>query len=531
MRTRAWFGVLVGCSVCGVACVQVEPSNGGRGADAAVELILSDWRGAAVDRDKVPRRPRLALMHAAGFAPIDDAILLLRGNADPELVADLERSPLLSAHRTRVVETQVAYFSGGAGIVPEVALDADAEYTLAIAAWARSAAGARLEREAAPLVYTLRTAAAPDAGARVLSSWPADGASAVGTNLAAAVIAFDGRVEAAEEGVWLEGPDGAAVSASLASGPCSEIAPEHAGDFCVRIEPLGRLAPSAAHALVVGRSAVDAHGAPVGPWRATFRSASGSDLTPPVLTAPTCAIDETDLEVGCALIDDASIALRVQADEAISAVLNAGERNVSAVVASGSALLQLTGLPADSAVDLELTLTDSAGNHTRASSSVNTLPKLATLSISELRADPLGPEPQQEFVELWNYGDRTLDLAGFSLSDRTDVVGEPLAAYRVEPHARVLLVADAFDPHEPRDVQPPPGAALLRVGKSLATSGLNNAGERLFLRDAQGRRISAVPAGPRPEAGVCNVRVSTDPRDGSDGAFDYDPEQSCTPGR
>jgi hypothetical protein len=119
---------------------------------------------------------------------------------------------------------------------------------------------------------------------------------------------------------------------------------------------------------------------------------------------------------------------------------------------------------------------------------------------------------------------------GFSLDDRSDALGEPFAnPIVVQPQTRVLLVANDFSGNDARDVAPPPGATLLRVGHSLATSGLNNAGEEIFLRDALGRRVSAAPSTPKPRSGVCAVRVIDDPRDGSEGSFDYDAEGTCTP--
>lgn len=530
MQTRSWC-VLAGGFVLGFGCVQVERPNVSPDAVAAPALRATDWSGEPADAGDLPRRPRLTLLNGAGFAPIADAILLLHGSADPEVRKDLERAPLLAAHRSRVIAVKQVLSPTGATLVPEVALDADTDYTLALAGWAQDARGDRIDDEGMPSLHPLHTAAGADGGARVVASWPADGATGVGTNLDAVVVAFDGTVQDGEHGVWLQGPDALAVAAHVAAGECAAIAPEQAYAFCVRVEPAQRLAPNAAYALMVGAAAIDAHGAPVGPWRAQFRSGSGDDPNPPKLVMSACAIDEQPMALGCALIDDASIALHVQADEPVSMRLRAGDMQTTALAPAGDATLELRGLPPDHGIALALTLTDSSGNRSELSAKLRTLPPLATLSIAELRADPLGPEPQQEFVELWNYGARAIDLGGFTLSDKRDAPGQALPSARIEPHARVLLVADAFDPSEPRDVAPPPGATLIRVGKSLATSGLSNSGEPLFLRDALGRRVSAAPASPRPRSGVCNVRVSDDMRDGSDGSFDYAAGEGCTPGR
>jgi hypothetical protein len=527
-----------------MSCVQVERPAGTPGAGTSPTLRATDWRGELADGNDLPRRPRLTLLNDAGFAPIADAILLLRGAADTDLVKDLERAPLLAVHRERVIDVKLVLSPDGATLVPDATLDADTSYTLAVAGWAQTVHGVRIHEDESPVLFGLHTAADAGGGARVVASWPADGASGVGTNLDAVVVAFDGIVQHGEQGVWLQGPDGLAVPAHVAAGECAAIAPEQAYAYCVRLQADPRLAPNALYTLVVGAAAVDAHGAPVGPWRAQFRTASGGDPNPPQLVAQTCAIDEQSVPwidpamhgsapvaPGCALIDDASISVRLQADEAVAIKLRAGDREATALAPAGSALLRLTGFAPDMAVALELELTDSSDNRALLRADVRMAPPLATLTISEVLADPLGPEPQQEFVELWNYGERALDLGGFSLGDRTDTAGETLPALGVEGHARVVLVADAFDAGETRDVPPLPGATLVRVGKTLATSGLANGGEPLYLRDALGRRVSAAPATPRPRAGVCNVRVSSDMRDGQDGSFDYAGSEGCTPGR
>jgi len=154
------------------------------------------------------------------------------------------------------------------------------------------------------------------------------------------------------------------------------------------------------------------------------------------------------------------------------------------------------------------------------------------LSIAEVRADPLGPEPAQELVELLNYGTVPIALDGLSLGDRLDAVAPPISTTALlGPSARALLVADAFDGHEPSELQPPAGALLVRVGTSLASGGLRNSGEALYLRDPAGHRLSASPAHPSPRPGVCIVRSDdADMRSGAPSAFVRDPDDSCTPG-
>jgi hypothetical protein len=246
----------------------------------------------------------------------------------------------------------------------------------------------------------------------------------------------------------------------------------------------------------------------------------------------TCAIDEQPVEMGCALIDDASLTLRLEADEPTIVALRGAAAPVFAVATAGAAILRLSELVPASELALELSLRDSAGNERKQQLELQTLPPLAKISIAEVRADALGPEPQQEFVELLNYGSTPVDLLGFVLEDRVDASGTPIArSLVVAPQTRALLVADGFDASDARDVAPPPGTPLLRVGRALAGSGLSNAGSALFLRDPTGNRVSAAPAVPIPKPGVCTVRTSADMRDGSTHSFEYDAHDTCTPGR
>jgi hypothetical protein len=505
--------------------MRVEPAASGARADAT-QLRVTDWSGEPADLDLLPRRPRFIVSASQPLSPTEDALLLFEGPPDSGLIDDLEQSPLRDEHQARRVRCESEVTPDGFVSWPSAALSPHASYSLALPDWSAPV------KAPAPRVFRLRTSAAPSAGARVVSSWPAEGAASVGTNLEAVVIAFDGAVDNTDVGAWLEGPDSLAVAAETSSGPCESITPEQAGSFCVRIAPSTRLAPDAAHTIVVGTEARDWHGAPVGPWRASFRTGPGSDREPPTLLPITCAVDEQSTELGCVLLSDEAIALRLLANEAITAVLRGGAGHAFATAPNGEAVLKLSGLAPDSPLQIELSLKDSSGNQADHELALRTLPPLARLSITEVRADALGAEPQQELVELLNYGSSPLDLLGFVLEDRDDAAGEPIGhSLLVAPHSRALLVADDFDPNDPHDVAPPPGTALLRVGRALAGSGLSNRGAALFLRDPAGHRVSAAPAAPPPRPGVCVVRTSKDMRDGSIGTFDYDVNGTCTPGR
>lgn len=180
---------------------------------------------------------------------------------------------------------------------------------------------------------------------------------------------------------------------------------------------------------------------------------------------------------------------------------------------------------------LEVRALDAAGNETLATTTLTTEDELAPLSLTEVLADPLGPEPAQEWIELASFGAEPVALRGFTLADGADGATAIDSDAIVYPGARVLLVPDAFDPQSALDATIPEGTTLVRVGKALGRSGLANAGEAVYLRDERGRRVSAAPATPRPRAGACLVRVADDPRTSEAGSFGYDANGTCTPGR
>ena len=236
-----------------------------------------------------------------------------------------------------------------------------------------------------------------------------------------------------------------------------------------------------------------------------------------------CALDEEPTEVGCLFVDDEAVSLHVDAGEPVRIRWTLGDTVLHEVAPRGSATLVLGDLEAATAYAANLELEGTSGAVARWSLPITTHEPLATLSIVEVRADPRGPEPTQEYVEVLNFGAVPIPLDGFTLSDRADAAGDVLTG-TVAPGERVLVVADRFDPEDPNDPAVPPGVRLVRVEGPIASGGISNAGEPLFLRDPEGRRVSAAPAEPS-EPGVCLVRTGASMR----GARGFT-RAVCTPG-
>lgn len=476
--------------------------------------------------DAAPRWPVLRVqLSEPPYWDADDGppVWLFTGAADADLRDDLADDPLRAATRERVVPCDVALEGADWILRPKARLEAGATYTVGVGAWVE--ASSRGQRLGAPWTDELRVSEAPEAGAEVTGSWPADGAAAVAPSIAEIAVRFDGPVEGVEEGVTLLDGD-TPVEGEVQAAPCASLG--WSDGWCARLRPGRALARGAAHRLVVAPSVRDATGAPVGPWEARFVTAAEPDREPPTLSAPACALDEAELPVGCLFVDDARFALRLRASEPVRVSMTVAGRELRAVAPRGEATLSTGGLPPEATLDAVLRAEDAAGRATAREVVVRTLPPLATVSLVEVRADPAGAEPSQEYVEVLNYGTMTVDLAGFALSDRVDALGDVvLRSSLLAPGQRALLVADGFDPDDPADPPVPPGVPLVRLGRSLAGGGLRNAGEPLFLRDAEGHRLSAAPALAAPAEGECLVRVSSARRAGDPEHFAGGP---CTPG-
>src|SRR5262249_6011498 len=76
-------------------CIGVEPLPPPECGELA--LPASDFAAGTAELARLPRRPRLLLRLPDGFGD-PGAVFLFEGAPEPELVADLERSPLSSEH-------------------------------------------------------------------------------------------------------------------------------------------------------------------------------------------------------------------------------------------------------------------------------------------------------------------------------------------------------------------------------------------------------------------------------------------------
>jgi hypothetical protein len=539
--TRGCGAPLHACLLALAGCVAAPEIDAAPSA-AGFELSAFDGRGDPVALDALPRRPRFVL--STPLTLPDAELMLITGRADAELWSDLSDLPLRAASKARAVAGASGASAGGLWFTPRATLASDANYSLVLPGSTKPRGGSALNQTGPAFLHELRTAADAAAGASVLATSPGDGSYGVPTNLRAAIVAFDGAVTMAEDAIWLETPDGLAVPAELGDAPCSGL---HSSAFrCMELRPNGRLAPETQYVFRSGSALTDGAGAPLEAFSARFATAAGSDDTPPTFGAVECARDERPIATGCALVDDQSARVRVQLDEPATLGLRVADREHAQLWAAGDTRLRLDGLAGTETAALHVRATDLAGNTTEAREPLALERDLAQVSIMEIRANPRGPEPDQEYVEILNFGSVPVQLQGLALAGENERARGSLVSDSVVllAGAHALLVADGFDPAQGApnaqnarnaqnaqnvmDAVPPVGAQLVRVGASLTRGGLANSGEAIALRDARERRLSAAPPLPASGPGLCLHRRAADLRGDDAHMFAEGP---CSPGR
>jgi hypothetical protein len=356
-----------------------------------------------------------------------------------------------------------------------------------------------------------------------VESLPGELAGQVPINLARAIVRFDGYLAPDSPPLALKDEAGQDVPAESRLRPCAELGLP-AGD-CAELAPGATLAKATRHTLRFTGALFDLTGARLPEREIHFVTAADSDTRAPGLRARDCTKDERPIASLCVRAGEAEVSIRARSDESGLLTLASGTRASAAIGASTDFALIL---PLAAATTLSLTLGDLAGNSSYAQLTLAPAPDLPRVAIDEVRVDPLGPEPAQEYVELLNFGASTISIMGFSLTHDPFAEGPAITGeLTLAPGERVLVVAPEFDAQESSDGVLPPGVRLARLARPLS---LRNEGSALYLRDALGRRLSAAPALAPEKPGQCIHRVAQDGRSGEAAAFARDAHASCTPG-
>ncbi len=203
-----------------------------------------------------------------------------------------------------------------------------------------------------------------------------------------------------------------------------------------------------------------------------------------------CAAPEVALGLGCAAIADDRAVVRTPSAALLWVVHAAGGAFVE--VTRHGASFAVRGLSPSSHEHIWGSVHDAAGVALGFDTFVDTSTARARPVLNEVLANPLGPEPQAEWIEIGNDGSLSLELSSYVLQDGGGSTHLPEA--RLAPHELALLVRNDFVPGA-SDPAPAPATRLIHL-PTLGKSGLSNSGERLALVDSAGQECSVMPALP-----------------------------------
>lgn len=310
---------------------------------------------------------------------------------------------------------------------------------------------------------------------------PPTGAADIATNLASVIVRFPEPVAAGDGPAVVLQPAGPGEPLALELGaetPCSAK--------CYAFIPSGPLAPTTAYTVKVpagGLQFLDGKPVPAGDAGA-FTTAPAADTFAPRIEAFTMQIAG-----GCATV-------HVVADEQVRAqiVLSSGSGDSTLSCPSvGLAVDFSQRLPALLGSDPHgraiARVSDRSGNQgTSAPLSFDWPAPVPGVVISEVLANPAGSETTQEFVELFNASEAAVDLAGWTIEDKSgkDVLPEGI----LMPGAFALVVAESYDPADGKDPAPAQGTLLVRVSGRIGSDGLSNSGELVHLVSPGGQIVS-----------------------------------------
>lgn len=191
---------------------------------------------------------------------------------------------------------------------------------------------------------------------------------------------------------------------------------------------------------------------------------------------------------GCAEVKDD----RLFVDAPLDSYWLVGGTGATAFAAGPSLRPVVRGLPPDDRVSLSLRIFLRDGTEATTEAQVMTGQPRPHVVINEVLADALGPEPQQEWIELYNDGSEAEQLSEFGLVDAGTVTPTWLPNHVLQPGAFALVARDDFDTESSWDVPPKRHTVVLGVPE-LVSHGLSNSGEPLSLVTTGGQPISSVP--------------------------------------
>ncbi len=262
-----------------------------------------------------------------------------------------------------------------------------------------------------------------------------------------------------------------------------------------------------------------------------------NDTSPPLLSTPQCGGLETLDQKVCIANGPYSASFRFTTDEPASVSLTVAKGQASGGVLSEpwqtAHHIAVAGLNSEADVSVAIQVEDINENKTEFEQIV-----LGTdghpVSITEVLADPIGPEPAQEFVEIVNFGSEEVDISGWMVDDNEDANGPLIPDGTLLGPGQVgVLVSSSFDPNDNQDPAPNASALVIVLENSVGSNGLKNSeAETVELYDGEGRLVSQYRGQTgNPKEGHSAIRLSSELPDGDLLAFSLEPNATPTPGQ
>ncbi len=275
-----------------------------------------------------------------------------------------------------------------------------------------------------------------------------------------------------------------------------------------------------------GDSDVDTDGLP---------ATDADDSIPPTLITGACGAFESMSEGVCVAEGTVSASFRFETHEpAMVTISSSSSGSASVLTALWAVEHHAAAVLLDEGVASSVTLSfeDVNGNADQVVLDV-TATGGYPVAVTEILADPNGAEPDQEFIEVHNFGAGAVDLSGWMIDDNGDKDGDLLpAGTTLGAGSTGIIVSPDFDPSAGDDPVPASSATIIYLDSSIGTSGLkNSSAETIQLWDAAGVLVSEyLGEVGNPKEGKSAARLSAELPDGDEWAWGPDPLDPPTPG-
>lgn len=392
---------------------------------------------------------------------LEHSMVVVPDAVSDAFLADLDHPPLSSGRSDDLVAGSLALSEDATALAFALRepLAPDTPHTLAISAALRAQDG---DAMSAHFVYEFTTGGIAAGAPQMALRFPVDEALDLPTNLAAAIVAFSETVTGVDDSSL--GIEGVVTRVRAAPEWCAN---------CYAIEPQEALQAARTYEVVARAAIVDAKGCALfAGSRLAFTSGTEPDLLAPLLGATSLA--QAD---GC-------VVARWITDELASSEMND-------VMSPEFVQIHELGFPVRRGTlrAVAIASRDWAGNRATLELEVPEVGATPRVRITEVLANPSGPEPAQEWIEVVNVDRIAIDLAGWRIADSAGE--DELPATILGPGEAALIVGATYDPLEGSDPPPHPLAQILRLASPIGAGGLRNGGEVVRLLDSAGQSVSS----------------------------------------